>query len=310
VLMKPAAPGTGPLPEPAGLLSSTGFPLPTGLTLYGTIGDTLSYYVHALQETSRFKIISRPSVYTTNNKLAIIASGSQVPVLSNIASSFAGGTTSGTNSSLVSTGTVQYEDVLLQLDIIPLINSNHDVTLKIRQTNNSLGANNTINGNSVPTINTQEINTEVTVPDKSTVVIGGLIADTTSRDTSGVPLLSDIPVIKYLFSTTQKKKQHDELIIMIQPTVVETEAQQISANDAEKKRTLLGTEAMAAATGVPATATQPTSSFRSDTKIENSRTPSANSKASSSAHPTLAPYSTSSPATNPNPFSTSPATKP
>jgi len=304
----PNAPATGPLPDPMTLLTSTGFPLASGLTLYGAIGNTLNYYVHALQETNRFKIISRPSVYTTNNKLAIIASGSQVPVLSNIASSFAGGSTTGTNSSLVSTGTVQYEDVLLQLDIIPLINSNHDVTLKIRQTNNSLGANNTINGNSVPTINTQEINTEVTVPDKSTVVIGGLISDTTSRDTSGVPWLSDIPVIKYLFSTTQKKKQHDELIIMIQPTVVETAAEQISANDAEKKRTLLGTEAMAAATGAPPTPTQPASIFRSDTKIENSHAPSANSKTSGSARPTLAPSSATKP--NSNPFSTSPVTPP
>lgn len=284
--------GSGAVPEPSGLLSSTGFPLFAGLNLYGAIGNTLNYYVHALEETNRFKVISRPSVYTTNNKLAVIASGSQVPVLSNIASSFGSGTTTGTNSSLVSTGTVQYEDVLLQLDIIPLINSNHDVTLKIRQTNNSLGANNTINGNDVPTINTQEINTEVTVPDKSTVVIGGLISDTTSRDASGVPWLSDIPVLKYLFSTTQKKKEHDELIIMIQPTVVETAADQIATNQAEKKRTILGTEAVEAATGLPeTTAPAPSSSlFRSDAKTSPS--PASSAKTSSSSSRTLEPYST------------------
>ncbi len=284
--------GSAAVPEPSSLLSSTGFPLFSGLTLYGAIGNTLNYYVHALEETNRFKVISRPSVYTTNNKLAVIASGSQVPVLSNIASSYAGGTTTGTNSNLVSTGSIQYEDVLLQLDIIPLINSNHDVTLKIRQTNNSLGANNTISGNNVPTINTQEINTEVTVPDKSTVVIGGLISDTTSRDSSGVPWLTDIPVLKYLFSTTQKKKEHDELIIMIQPTVVETAADQISANNEEKRRTLLGTEAVEAATGVPSTGTEPTSLFRSDAKISTTNPSASSSKASSSSSKTLEPYST------------------
>jgi type II secretion system protein D len=284
--------GSAAVPEPSGLLSSTGFPLFSGLTLYGAIGNTLNYYVHALEQTNRFKVISRPSVYTTNNKLAVIASGSQVPVLSNIASSYAGGTTTGTNSSLVSTGSIQYEDVLLQLDIIPLINSNHDVTLKIRQTNNSLGANNTISGNNVPTINTQEINTEVTVPDKSTVVIGGLISDTQSRDSNGVPWLTDIPILKYLFSTTQKKKEHDELIIMIQPTVVETALDQISANDAEKKRTLLGDEAVEAAHGTAVAPTQSDSLFRTDAKIANPNASSPGSKPSSASSKALEPYST------------------
>ncbi len=125
----------------------------------------------------------------------------------------------------------------LELDIIPLINANHEVTLQIRQTNNSQGSSQVISGNSVPTILTQEINTEVTVPDKATVVIGGLISDDTTRTSSGVPWLSDIPVLGYLFKDTNKKKERDELIIMIQPTVVETEADQIAANEAEKQRT-------------------------------------------------------------------------
>jgi general secretion pathway protein D len=245
--------GAASVPEPASLTSALGFPLPTGLTLYGAIGSTLDAYVRALASTDRFKVISRPSVYTTNNKLAVIASGSQVPVPSSITSGFTGGTTT---NDLATTASVQYENVLLQLDIIPLINANHEVTLKIRQTNNSLGANNVISGNNVPTILTQEINTEVTVPDKSTVVIGGLISDTTTRDTSGVPFLSDIPVLGYLFKDTKKSKERDELIIMIQPTVVETDADQIAVNEAEKQRTILGREAVDAAAGTTSGAPQ------------------------------------------------------
>lgn len=235
----------GTFPEPSSLTSSMGFPVLSGLNLYGAIGSTLDAYVRALETTNRFKVIERPSVYTTNNKLAVIASGSQVPVPSSTTSGFA-----GTSSNLTTTSSIAYEDVLLQLDIIPLINSNHDVTLQIRQTNNSLGGNETISGNTVPIIDTQEINTEVTVPDKSTVVIGGLINDTTSRDTSGVPWLSDIPLLGYLFKDTTKSKERDELIIMIQPSVVETEADQIAVNEQEKARTILGREAVEAATGV------------------------------------------------------------
>jgi general secretion pathway protein D len=243
--------GSAAVPEASALTSALGFPLPTGLTLYGAIGSTLNAYVRALESTDRFKVISRPSVYTTNNKLAVIASGSQVPVPSNITSGF---TTSSTD--LTTTASVQYENVLLQLDIIPLINANHEVTLKIRQTNNSLGSNNIISGNDVPTILTQEINTEVTVPDKSTVVIGGLISDTTKRTTSGLPWLSDIPLLGYLFKDTSKSKERDELIIMIQPTVVETDADQIEVNEAEKERTILGREAVEATSKVSSSQSQ------------------------------------------------------
>jgi type II secretion system protein D len=225
------------VPNPATLLSAGGFPITEGLTLYGAIGSTLDYYVRALATTDRFKIISRPSVYTTNNKLAVIASGSEVPVPSNTTSGF-----TGSNNNLVTTSNIQYEDVLLQLDIIPLINADHQVTLKIRQTNNTLGASTEISGNSIPSINTQEINTEATVPDKSTVVIGGLISNSDTRDTSGVPLLSDIPILGYLFKDTKKSKTRTELIIMIQPTVVGSDADQVAVDEREKDRTILGRE--------------------------------------------------------------------
>jgi type II secretion system protein D len=235
------------LPEPSTLTSALGFPVPTGLTLYGAIGNTIDAYLRALETTDRFKIISRPSVYTTNNTLAVIASGSQVPVPSSTTAGFTGTTT----DSLTTTSSIAYEDVLLQLDIVPLINAKHEVTLKIRQTNNSLGNNIDISGNEIPIINTQEINTEVTVPNKSTVVIGGLITDNTTRNGSGIPFLSDIPVLGYLFSDTKKTKERDELIIMIQPSVVETDADQIAVNEEEKQRTILGREAVQAAQGAP-----------------------------------------------------------
>jgi general secretion pathway protein D len=226
------------VPEPSALTSAAGFPLPTGLTIYGAIGNTVNAYVRALETTNRFKIISRPSVYTTNNKAALIASGSQVPVPASTTSGF-----TGSSTDLVSTSSISYENVLLQLSIIPVINADHQVTLRIRQSNDSIGGEQTISGNAIPIIDTQMLDTEVTVPDKSTIVIGGLISDNTERDTSGLPLISDIPLLGYLFKDTKKTKTRTELIIMIQPTVVDTEADQVVVNEAEKARTILGKEA-------------------------------------------------------------------
>jgi len=226
------------VPEPQSLLTSTAFPLASGLSIYGLIGNTLNAYVRALETTNRFKVISRPSVYTTNNKAALIASGSQIPVPASTTSGF-----TGSANDLVSTSSISYENVLLQLSIIPVINANHQVTLRIRQSNDSLGGNQVISGNSIPIIDTQMIDTEVTVPDRSTIVIGGLISDQTQRNTTGIPWLSDIPLLGYFFSDTNKSKMRNELIIMISPTVIETDADQVLANESEKARTILGRDA-------------------------------------------------------------------
>jgi type II secretion system protein D len=275
------------LVEPASKLTSAGgFPVLAGLNLYGAIGSTLDAYVRALETTNRFKVIEHPSVFTTNNKLAVIASGQQVPVP---ASTTTGGSTDA-NGNLTTTSSIAYEDVLLQLDIIPLINAAHEVTLQIRQTNNSLNGSSTISGNTVPIIATQEINTTVTVPNKSTVVIGGLISDTTTRNTSGVPFLSDIPILGYLFKDTTKTKDREELIIMIEPSVVETDADLVAVNEEEKQRTILGREAVEAATGVaqptpppagllpssPVIQVQPTATTTTRTTTYNSKNGAAN----------------------------------
>jgi len=238
--------GNGTFPEPSSLTAPNLFSTTaSGLSLYGAIGTTLDAYLSALEATDRFKIISTPSVYTSNNKLAIIATGEQVPVPSSITSGFA-----GTSDNLTTTASVAYENVLLQLDIIPLINADKEVTLQIRQTNNSLGANVDISGNEVPNIDTQEINTEVTVKNNSTVVIGGLIRDTTEHSGSGIPWLSDIPVLGYLFGATDKAKKREELIIMIQPTVVAGDTDQITVDNREEGHTLLGPDVINAAAGV------------------------------------------------------------
>jgi general secretion pathway protein D len=229
------------VPEPQSLITSTAFPLASGLTVYGLIGNTLNAYVRALETTNRFKVISRPSVYTTNNKAALIASGSQIPVPASTTSGF-----TGSSSDLVSTSSISYENVLLQLSIIPVINANHQVTLRIRQSNDSVGGSQVISGNSIPIIDTQKLDTEVTVPDRSTIVIGGLISDSTQRNTTGLPFLSDIPFLGYFFSDTNKTKNRTELIIMISPTVIETDADQVLSNEAEKARTILGRDAESA----------------------------------------------------------------
>jgi type II secretory pathway component GspD/PulD (secretin) len=226
-------------------LSNGVFPALSGLTIYGTIGDAVSYFVRAIDQRSNFKILARPAVYTANNKRAVISSGQRVPVPQSTLSNLTTGTTGGiitNNSSTAVAATVGYEDVELRLEVIPLINSNNEVTLKVAQINDTLGANVNISGNQVPIVNSQRITTTVTIPSGATVVLGGLIQDKVTKDNNGIPYLMDVPYLGNLFKFTTNSKERDELLVFIQPTVVNDDIQTLRASLREERRTKVGAD--------------------------------------------------------------------
>ena len=188
-----------------------------GANVYVAAGNTLATVVHALHSTGRFKTISRPTVFTSNNKKAIIASGTEIPVpVSTIAQPVG---TSIINNNLAQQSNIQFKKVALQLEVVPLINSEKEVTLDILQKLDSLAGATIVSGNSIPNIATRYIKTTVTAPNCSTIVLGGLITDDKRRDASGIPILSKIPVIGGLFRNTTKSKSRAELIILMRPEV-------------------------------------------------------------------------------------------
>ena len=210
------------------------FPATGGLSLYGTIGKNVSVYVHALESSNRFKVLARPVVYTANNKKATISSGQRVPTRPPRFTNLNNTGINNNNAAVLSN--IDYEDVVLKLEVIPLINADNEVNLKIAQVNDSVAGSQTISGNTVPTISTQKITTTVTVPDGNTVVLGGLITESTTDNLTGIPVLMHLPWVGGLFRDTKKNKERDELIIFIQPTVVETDQEIVSASGGEKDR--------------------------------------------------------------------------
>jgi general secretion pathway protein D len=232
--------------NPRNFTNTGAIPALSGLTIYGAIGDVVSLYVRALDSRSNFKILARPAVYTANNKRAVISSGQRVPVpestLSNLTTGTTGGIINNSNSTAVA-ATVGYEDVELRLEVIPLINSKNEVTLKIAQINDTLGANVTISGNQVPIVNSQRLTTTVTVPSGATVVLGGLIQDKVNKNNSGIPYLMDVPYLGNLFKFTTNNRERDELLVFIQPSVVNDDIQTLRASLKEERRTKIGADA-------------------------------------------------------------------
>lgn len=229
------------LPTPESLLDPKLFQNLQGLTIYGTIADAVDIYARALESTGKFKVLSRPVVYTTNNKKAVISSGQQVPFVSSTLSS----STITTANTTGITSNITYKDVLLKLEVLPLINANRDVTLVIVQTKNDVLRYENLGGNLTPVIGSQQLTTTVTVPNGGTVVLGGLIVERTQADDSGVPFVMRIPVLGYFFKQVSRKVERSELMVLLQPTVVENDDELAKASWQERYRSKVGDETYA-----------------------------------------------------------------
>jgi general secretion pathway protein D len=187
----------------------------SGLSLYGKIGNSLAAYVNLLSTSNDFTVLSRPSIFTANNRKGTISSGRRIAIPTN-SNQFSGNGVS-TN--------IEYRDVVLKLEVIPLVNSDNEITLQIALLSDDvIGESDPIEGiGSVPIIGTRELLTTVTVPNNQTIVLGGLITTNDTETISGIPILSDIPGLGRLFSTKTNTVDRDELMIFIQPSIVNSD---------------------------------------------------------------------------------------
>jgi len=189
----------------------------SGTNIYVAAGNAFAAIVHLLESTGRFKVISRPTVFTSNNKKAIIASGTEIPVPVNTLTN----ATTTTNIASVSSS-IEFKKVALQLEVVPLINSEKEVSLDILQKLDSLAGTTRISGNDIPNIATRYIRTNVSAPNGSTIVLGGLIEDNKTKNYTGIPYLSRIPYVGALFRSTTSNKTRTELVILMRPEVTLT----------------------------------------------------------------------------------------
>jgi type II secretion system protein D len=240
---------SNPLVDPSNLLNFTQLAAAAatgGTNVFLSTGFGLRAIVKMLDSTGRFKVLNRPVVFTSNNKKAIIASGQEIPVPVSTLSTINNTTVLPGSTPFNNFGTqssIQYKKVALQLEVVPLINSEKEVTLDILQKIDSLGqtpAN--IDGNQIPTIVTRYIKTTVSAPNGATIVLGGLITDNKSVTKTGIPVLSRIPLIGPLFRTTNRSGARTELIILMRPEVALTKLDLYRLRQKSEDRTHMGPE--------------------------------------------------------------------
>lgn len=179
-----------------------------GFTILNAItGNALSLEISALENKSLAKVISSPKLLTTDNKKAEIKQGTQVPY-----------TVPGTSTTPAA---VNFKDAFLKLGVTPQVSPNGRIVMDLDISKDDVGQWVTLpGGGSVPSIDTRQINTQVTVNDGQTVILGGIYEITSTNDLAKVPFLGDIPFLGNLFKNTNKQDKKVELVIMITPHVI------------------------------------------------------------------------------------------
>ena len=181
---------------------------PAGSFALGILGSNylVDLELSAAQAETRASVVSSPRVITANQKEATIEQGVEIPYQQSASS---GATT------------IAFKKAVLSLKVTPQITPDNRIILDLDVKQDSVGTIVvTTGGVNVPSINTQEIATQVLVNDGQTVVLGGILKTTDRGVSTKVPLLGDVPVVGNLFKTTQKIDNKDELLIFVTPKIV------------------------------------------------------------------------------------------
>ena len=175
-----------------------------GISFASVGGSFLDVHLSALESSGRGKVISRPRIATLDNTEALIQSGRRIPF--------------ETTSENQGTQT-QFADASISLRVTPHVTPHGFINMKIAASRNAADFTNT-SRDGVPTIITREATTEILVRDGDTVVIGGLYTHDMSTSQNGVPFLSKIPGLGWLFRKTRNRDTTDELLFFITPRII------------------------------------------------------------------------------------------
>jgi general secretion pathway protein D len=170
----------------------------------------------AVMGDSDTKMLQNPQVRALDNQKATLKIGERVPVATGSFQPGIGGV--GINP-LVNTQ-FQYLDVGVNIDVTPHVHGDRDVTLKISMEISSVVGQSSIGGISQPIIGQKKVEHEIRLRDGEPSMIGGILDDSETRSLAGIPGLTQIPILKYLFGQTTQDHSQDETVFVITPHVV------------------------------------------------------------------------------------------
>jgi type II secretory pathway component GspD/PulD (secretin) len=187
-------------------------------------GGTVQAALNMLATNGKVNVLSSPHVMVADNQTAKIQVGDSIPITTqtiNTASTFTSNSTS-------------YLDTGVMLSVTPRINAGGLVNLDIEQEFSVPGA--LAAGATAPPISKRSAKTKMTAQSGETMVLGGMISEKSTNNSSGLPFLSAIPVLGGLFGTTDRTTTKTELIVLITPRVANNVGQAKAISDELRRK--------------------------------------------------------------------------
>jgi len=194
-------------------------------SLINSIGQ-VRLVLNMLAERSLIRVISSPSLVVIDNHTAAISVGDQQPIQSSESITEGG----------LRTTSIEYKDTGVLLTVTPSVNSSDMVSMTINQAVTDVGQIDIATGQRA--FLNREIGSRVAVRSGEAIVLGGLIRDNTTKGSTGIPILSSIPVIGALFGTQTQNGSRTELLVVITPRVIRTpqDARQVGVEMRDRMR--------------------------------------------------------------------------
>lgn len=216
----------------ANISTPIGLTAPTGLTAFATDASRFFAVIQALASDGKINVLSNPHIVVKNYEKASINVGSDEPVA-----------TQSTQTAVTGTAgiiqNIEYRKTGILLTVTPQITEGGMVAMTIRQEVSDKSTDRVVGGAVYPSFTKREAETSVVAKDMETLVIGGLIQDKKDSSTTGIPLLSNIPLLGNLFKFTSKNNGKTELIILLTPKVISNSEQAVVVTE-EIKNKLMG----------------------------------------------------------------------
>ena len=183
----------------------------SGLKYFFTFADlNVDMVLRMVASSGEGRVLATPVILTTDNTEASIMSGQQIPIR-----------TGDTESGGTYRSNYEYKNVGIQLKVKPRINPSRYVTLEITQSADTLGDTVDVgNNDKMTSINKREMTASISVPSRSTIVLGGLVQTDYQLSGSRVPILGSIPLVGALFRNEDKTRKRTELLVLITPYVL------------------------------------------------------------------------------------------
>jgi general secretion pathway protein D len=165
------------------------------------------------------KVLQSPRIRATDAQKATMKIGSRIPIATG---SYQTGAATALVSSLVNTQ-FQYQDVGVNIEMTPSVHYDHDVTLKIKIEVSAESGTETISGVTEPIISQRVVDQTIRLREGEASILGGIQNKQEAQNWSGIPGLSAIPIIKYIFGSKDHTIQDDDIVFVVVPHIVRSQ---------------------------------------------------------------------------------------